>query len=284
MELVEHWPGVWERGENAGRRGTAIAFRASNLCTQANSDPSEVLFGPPSEFRLDDGRSGDALLANLMPFPRVDDFRYGCVREAILAAHWQATSGMWLGNANFSQGLYCVDNQEGETGLVAMTEDTCHGVLHSGDPFREYDLQSHLARVPDAVRPQLQELAEELERQWNGYCSPTCIFWAEGDRLAGTEEFPVLYAYGFETLQHEILDDDRWLETVVEEEVDADAARAIIQVARRYVEAGTAVIPTPDELALIFPPDAPGRADGIQGISDEEYIAIIETGDQSDRS
>lgn len=230
------------------------------------SDCADRSLARAKEFRL------------VMPFPRVDDFRYGCVREAILAAHSHAVLGSWCGNANYSQGLYYVDNLCGETGIVAVSEDTCHGVLHGGDPFREYDLQSHLARVPEAVQPKLQELAEELDRHWHGYCAPTAMFWAEGDRLTGTEEFPVLYAYGFETLQHEILDDDRWLETVVEEEIDAEAARAIIQVARRYVDTGTTVVPAADELAAIFPPHAPARAEGIEGISDaDQYIAIIKT-------
>jgi hypothetical protein len=276
MEFVKQWPGVWTDGENAGQRVLAIAYRASNLYAVADDDASQYSFGPPSAFRLEDHRDGDALLRDLLPFPKTADFWYGCVREALLAAHWQATSGMWLGTANFSQGLYYVDNQQGETAIIAVSADSCHGVMHSGDPFREYDLPSHLAQVPDAFRPKLTELAEVFDHHFNQYCRPTGIFWAEGDRLAGTEDFPVLYAYGFETMQHEILPDDRWLETVVEEEADADAAHAMIEVAHQYVDASAAVVPSAEQVALIFPADAPGRAEAIAGVSDADtFIEII---------
>lgn len=265
--------GTWVNGPHAGQSGGIVAYRAGHLLTR---DGDCQQWGDPKDFLTVEGQDGEAFLDERLPFPKIDTFYYGAVREAIASAHFHAVSGNWCGNVNFGdKGQYCcVDNQQGEDALVQFLSNLCVGVVSSGDPTRTYDVAMGISKAPLECQKALQDIVANHE-QW--FCRPaTGLFWSDGDRLTGHEPFRILHSYGFETMEEFCLDDERW-STHFANGCDSTTkiAKSIIAVAKQYCLTRCPVEVSSEDLETIFPKNAPARDDALKAVTSTEYAVFI---------
>jgi hypothetical protein len=269
---TQHQRGKWSAGSNQGVCGWVVAYRAGHLMT--TNENQECAWGEPGDFIAEDGKSGEAILDELLPYPRVASFFYGAVRGALAASHFYSVSGGWYGDFSFCGGDLHVDNQQGEYAIVQFRDHECLGVLSSGDPWRAYDIQGGIASAPLPLRYPLELLVAELER----WCStqPTGLFWSHEGQLEGPEPFRVLYRFGFETMGTLLLSDKQWIPSFVDAcQTELGIAEAIISVARRYCSDRCAVAVEPEVLDLIFPEGSPAREDALETVTSSDCATII---------
>jgi hypothetical protein len=270
--------GKWTAGSNQGLCGWVVAYRAGNLMT--TNENQECAWGEPGDFITEDGKSGEAILDELLPFPSVAPFFYGAVRGALAAAHFYSVSGGWYGDFSFSGGDLYVDNQQGEYAIVQFREAECLGVLSSGDPCRAYDAQGGIASAPLPLKNSLELLVVELGR-WSS-TSPTGLFWSHEGQLDGPEPFRILYKFGFQTMATLLLADKEWIPSFVDGYgSESGIAEAIISVARRYCSYRRAVAVEPEVLEVIFPEGSPARENALETVTSPKCATIILPPNQS---
>ena len=229
---------------------------------------------PPHDFGTNDGRNGDAILDELLPFPTVECLFYGAIRQAIADAHFYAVTGGWYGDLIFWGDFCYVDNQQGEYAVIQFCENGCLGVVSSGDPWREYDSNAGLAIAPLLVRSPIKQIIAELKRWCSA--SPTGLFWSNKGQLEGPEPFRVLYKYGLETMENLRLSNEEWIPRFIEGfQSKSQIAEAIVSVATRYCSSDRPVEMAPEHLAVIFPNASPARDKAMELVTKPGLAEII---------
>jgi|SoiMetStandDraft_5_1073268.scaffolds.fasta_scaffold303975_2 hypothetical protein len=81
--------------------------------------------------------------------------RYGATRAAIEAAAFQCRSGGWYGDSHFDEsGLYAIDNQQGEYGLIRfLSKKLCVGAFLSVIPGGRTTPMKRCVRSPRSFSP-----------------------------------------------------------------------------------------------------------------------------------
>jgi len=210
-------------------------------------------------------------------YPPVHALLYGAVRASIGAAVWLGRDGTWGGNSNWDgDGDYLVNNHEGEYAMIRFLDDrTCVGALHSGDPYREYDVAESLEDTPSVLLPALRAI---VESPFLSKPTPliTALFWSESGRVVSNEPWETFYRFGANAIWNELTPDDLWLTEGAELfDFSRQTALVIQGIARRRVQSAKPIALTPDEVSELFTIDSPKKDEGLDTLRQGGPWAVL---------
>jgi hypothetical protein len=204
--LIRQAPGKWTFGRNAPQRGVIIDVRAGMIC--ARGADGSLAIGDPSEFVVDTGEPGDALLSSLMPWPTWRGLFRGAVRESLAAAHSTAEVGVQDAHAWETTIGYIADDNQGNVGVIMFLRDGAVAAINSRAPRRRFDFSKAIEAAPSGLRGAVAALCHlPLLNEGSGISS---VFWTAGEFLQGPEPWHRIYLFGAELFRKEFLPHEAW--------------------------------------------------------------------------
>jgi hypothetical protein len=256
--------GKWLSGPNSGSRARVLDILAGRLQTELPEQT--VVSGPPSDFRADTGESGDDLLALLLPWPRLDDFFRGVVRESLASANSLARIGRQSTSAWDAPNGYIVNDGEGGQAYVSFTACGCVAAANSCEFARDFDYEAAVAQAPDDLREALRTVCQLPFFQWEGRPQITAVFWGLPETLGGPEPWPTIYVSGAEVVRRELLSEESWrTESAAHNDLTESTVDVIVQIARRAVVTQPTTL-TKAELAQLVPPGSAHYEEAVEEI------------------
>jgi hypothetical protein len=252
--------GEWLSGPNRGQRAEVRDVRAGQLVTLGENGIRAL--GSPDHFRAQSGESGAALLALLLPAPRIAALHHGAVRESLAAARAVAIFGQQETRAWDRLDIYVVDNGEGDVGVVQfLPESRCVGGATCHECTRGLDPKNLIATAPGAIRSALGALSTLPLLNSPGKARMTALFWGTQGLIEGPEAWHETYRHGAEVFRRELLADDGWRVDAGEHyEFDGATLDVILRIAAR-AEVHLPVALTPHEWQALIPVEAEHRVD-----------------------